>query len=82
MSITLHIPPELEDQLSAEALRRNQPVEEVALSVIAESLAIGDDANQRSADQWRQELQDWIESHRPVSHFVDDSRASVYADER
>jgi len=81
MSITLYIPPELENQLSAEASRRNQPVEEVALSAIVESLGIESDARSGSAEQWQQDLRDWIASHRPVSHFVDDSRASVYADE-
>ena len=33
----------------------------------------------RTADQWEAEFKAWVASHRPVPHFVDDSRESIYA---
>jgi hypothetical protein len=29
--------------------------------------------------QWAAEFQAWTASHKPVGHFVDDSRESIYA---
>jgi hypothetical protein len=29
--------------------------------------------------QWAAEFQAWTASHKPVCHFVDDSRESIYA---
>jgi predicted transcriptional regulator len=80
MSITLHLPPELQEQLSAEASRRNQRVEDVALSAIADSFGSSRDTKQENIEQWQARFQAWIASHRPIPHFVDDSRASVYDD--
>jgi len=82
MSITLDISPELQAQLAAEASRRNQRVEDVALSAIADLFSLNTDVKKGSAEQWRRDLDEWIASHRPVSHFVDDSRESIYADDR
>jgi ABC-type molybdenum transport system ATPase subunit/photorepair protein PhrA len=78
MSITLDLPPDLQEQLYAEALRRNQRVEDVVLSAIAESLSVGNDVKPENSDQWHKDFKAWIASHRPVSHFVDDSRESIY----
>ncbi len=38
------------------------------------------DKGERSAERaWLKALHDWIDSHKPISHFVDDSRESIYS---
>jgi hypothetical protein len=32
----------------------------------------------KSAEQWIKDLREWAASHPPVTHFVDDSRESIY----
>ena len=29
-------------------------------------------------DPWLRMFHDWVDSHKPVEHFVDDSRESIY----
>jgi len=82
MSITLQIPPELERRLAAESVRLDRPVESIAIQAIAEALSVQGDERQDSPEQWKQELRAWIQSHPPVAHPIDDSRANLYDDER
>ncbi len=82
MSITLQIPPELAQRLAAEATRLERPVEGVALDAIQEVLGVQSDEKREDTQQWERNLWAWITSHKPVSHFVDDSRESIYGDER
>ncbi len=30
-------------------------------------------------DPWLKKFHDWVDSHKPVDHFVDDSRESIYS---
>jgi hypothetical protein len=87
MSITLEIPPELAQRLAAESARLQLPVEGVALGAIQEVLGGQSHEKQsheklENSQEWEKSLWKWIESHKPVSHFVDDSRESIYGDER
>src|SRR5580765_428998 len=34
---------------------------------------------ERSGEEWRRALNAWCDSHAPTTHFVDDSRESIYA---
>ena len=56
-------------------------MEAVALQAIEASLGVETGALQTSREDWQRELQAWIASHPPISHFVDDSRASIYGDD-
>jgi predicted transcriptional regulator len=82
MSITLHLSPELEGRLAAEAERLARPLEVVALRAIEDSLGAESSTSPTSREEWQQELHSWIASHQPISHVVDDSRASIYGDDR
>jgi hypothetical protein len=82
MSITLQIPPDLEQRLAAEAVRLQLPVEVVALDALQEVLGIQSDEKREDSQKWERDLWEWIESHKPISHFVDDSRESIYGDDR
>ena len=80
MNITLEIPPELGDKLAEQAARQARPLEAVALQAIEESLGAETSTRGLRREEWQQELTAWITSHRPISHFVDDSRESIYGD--
>ena len=30
-------------------------------------------------DEWLKAFEAWVDSHKPVNHFVDDSRESIYS---
>lgn len=38
-----------------------------------------DEKAEPQSDPWLKSLQEWADSHPPVSHFVDDSRESIYS---
>lgn len=84
--MTLHIPLsiEAEARLREYAEASGKPVSEVIAEAIEEKLAViedesGDRAGRpRSKEQWLREFREWVDSHPPVSHFVDDSRESIY----
>ena len=38
-----------------------------------------DNGEKAAEGAWLRALHDWIDSHKPVNHFVDDSRESIYS---
>lgn len=84
--MTLHIPlsSEAETRLREYAAAVGKPISMVIAEAIEEKLADFDDEaaersrRPRSKEQWLKEFREWVESHKPVSHFVDDSRESIY----
>lgn len=45
-----------------------------------EELSNGEaDRNSESVDEWVADVRAWADSHPKVTHFVDDSRESIYA---
>lgn len=81
MTLTLTFPPDVEARLRERAAAAGKDVETVvqeALENIFRSKN-ADAAQLRTHEQWLAEFNAWVSSHQPVSHFVDDSRDSIYA---
>lgn len=38
----------------------------------------GSDKKKLTPEEWIKDLREWSDSHPPVTHFVDDSRESIY----
>ena len=82
MTLTLSFPPEVEARLRERAAAAGKDVESIVREAVDEKLAAvatptGPEG--KSYEQWAAEFKAWIASHKPVSHFVDDSRESIYA---
>ncbi|GMU81014.1 MAG: hypothetical protein AMXMBFR47_08850 [Planctomycetota bacterium] len=84
--MTIHIPlsSDAEARLREYAGAAGKPISAVIAEAIEEKLAIMEDESgeragrPRSKEQWLKEFREWMDNHRPVSHFVDDSRESIY----
>jgi hypothetical protein len=81
MTLTLSFPPETEAKLRERAAASGKDVETIVREAVDEKLAAGADTTgaAKSAEEWVAEFMAWVESHPPVTHFVDDSRESIYA---
>ena len=82
MTLTLSFPPEVEACLGERAAAAGQDVESFVREAVEEKLATAATATGpegKSYEQWAEEFKAWIARHKPVSHFVDDSRESIYA---
>lgn len=82
MTIHLDLSPEAEAQIRHLAAIAGQNVEAIVLQAVTEKLAEADippPAASPSNDEWRIKLKALIELHPVVTHFVDDSRESIYA---
>ncbi len=42
-------------------------------------IIVFDDGEKAVEVQWLKRLHDWVESHAPVGHWVDDSRESIFS---
>ena len=42
-------------------------------------VVVFDDEEKAAQGAWLKALREWMDSHSPVSHFVDDSRESIYS---
>jgi plasmid stability protein len=82
MTLHLSFPPETEARLRERAAATGKDVEEVVREAVEEKLATPTTQGPegKSYEQWAAEFKAWVESHKPVGHFVDDSRESIYAD--
>ena len=85
MNLILHLPPETEAKLNAQAAAVGKAPEELALIALEERLAAGfdpaDGATQPtpiSHEEWIADIRQWAESHRRLEHPADDSRESIY----
>lgn len=85
MSITIQLPPETEKILREQASSVRQTPEEYLGQLAQQWLGANGAApakapvEEMSTDEWIAELRAWSASHKPVHHFVDDSRESIYA---
>lgn len=80
--MTLKLSSEIEAEIRERAALSGQDVEAFVLQAVAEKLA---DAlslpsnSSRSGKDWKEKLRACIDLHPVVTHFVDDSRESIYA---
>jgi hypothetical protein len=79
MSVTLHLPPDLERRLREQAVRRSQSLEEYLERLAEESLRAESSAPTLTAEQWVAEWRAWAASHPTLPTVADDSRESIYA---
>ncbi len=80
MTLTLNLSPELESQLRQAADQAGEEVEAFVLRLVRER--VEPDYRQEVEDysEWRKRFDAWLASRKPVGHFVDDSRESIYED--
>jgi hypothetical protein len=82
MTITLNLPPQIEQAYLAEAHARGLTLEDLVRDVLLArqpSLA----ANQLSPDEWAREFKAWVESHDGNTVVLPDAameRESIYGD--
>ena len=82
MTLTLSFPPEVEARLRECAAAAGKDVESIVREAVDEKLAAGSTPTGpegKSYEQWSAELHAWAASHAHITHFVDDSRESIYA---
>jgi hypothetical protein len=88
MYVTLNLPEAVEQRLRENAARNGQTLEEYLQALaVREALlptpppapAISPPPGFMSRQEWSKAFREWVASHRPVDHFVDDSRESIYA---
>lgn len=81
MTLTLSLPPDLEARLRERAAAAGKDVESLVREAVEEKLAaVPPGPNGKTHEQWSAELHAWAASHKHTTHFVDDSRESIYAD--
>lgn len=84
MSITIQLPPETEKVLREQASSAGQTPEGYLGQLAQQWLgtngtpAAKPPAQKMSTDEWVAAWRSWAASHKPVHHFVDDSRESIY----
>jgi uncharacterized protein (DUF1778 family) len=81
MTLELAFTSEVETEIRRRAAEMGQDVEDFILQAVAEKLADTDSQSSRSSlnNKWKEQLRAFIELHPVVTHFVDDSRESIYA---
>jgi hypothetical protein len=82
MTLNLNLSPETEAKVRQLAALSGQDVEAIVLQAVAEKLADADLQPSRPSlndQEWQEKLQAFISLHPVVTHFVDDSRESIYA---
>ncbi len=82
MTLTIELTGEMEQRLQEQAAASGCDVPSFVQRLLTENL--GDEAlppskPRPSKEVFRQRLQQWIALHPPTTHFVDDSRESIYA---
>ena len=82
MTLTLSLSSDVEARLRDYAARSGKDVPTLIREAIEEKLTVAPpapvDAGTIPFDQWILKFNEWIASHKPVQHFVDDSRESIY----
>ncbi len=84
--MTLHVPlsEEAEARLRECAAAEGKDVPTIVAEAIEEKLRILEEEaadrqrRPRTTEEWVAEFRRWVASHKPVGHFVDDSRESIY----
>lgn len=81
MTITVPLSPETESKLHERAAATGKDVPTLIREAVEEKLALKGEPSAPSEmpyDRWKAAFDQWVASHRPVEHFVDDSRESIY----
>lgn len=82
MTVNLTIPLETEAKIRARAAASGQDVESYVLQAVAEKLAEAESQSalpSRNGQEWTEKLRACVDLHPAATHFVDDSRESIYA---
>jgi hypothetical protein len=82
MTLELKLSSDTEAKIRERAAESGQDVEAFVLQAVAEKLADADSQPSpasRNGKEWMEKLRAWIDLHPVVTHFVDDSRESIYA---
>jgi hypothetical protein len=89
MTVTLDLPPAVEQRLTERASQRGQSLTQYLVWLAAREAAeseptaappppIAYPPEFASPEEWSKAFREWVSSHPTVSHFVDDSRESIY----
>jgi hypothetical protein len=82
VTLELKLSPETEAKVRQLAAASGKDVEAIVLEALAEKLGDADSQPSRPSltdQEWRDKLRAFIDRHPVVTHFVDDSRESIYA---
>lgn len=82
MTLELQLPSETEAKIREHAAASGQDVATFVLQAVVEKLADADSRRSgpsQSNKDWAEQLRAIIDLHPVVTHFVDDSRESIYA---
>ena len=82
MTITFTLPPTIEAKLRQQAVATGKDIPTLVREAVEEKLNGNNEIKgpmDKSFEQWLKEFDIWVASHKPVDHFVDDSRESIYA---
>lgn len=79
--MNLNLPPEVEHALSQQANAAGQSLEAYVRHRLAELVEEDNESLTPIPDKtaWAKRFQEWVASHRIITHYVDDSRESIYA---
>lgn len=82
MTLILNFTPEFEFRLREAAKATGDDLETFVLRAVEDRIAHRPSETEtiKSDDEWRAKFNAWLASRKPVRHFVDDSRESIYAD--
>jgi hypothetical protein len=82
MTLNLPFSSDTEIRLRELAAVSGQDVEAIVLQAVAEKLALAEAERSptlQNGDHWKRKLRECIDLHPVATHFVDDSRDSIYA---
>lgn len=80
MTLTLSFPPDVEAKLRERAAAAGTDVAAVVQEAVNHALQAGNtNMPSKSSEERIREFDQWVASHKPVAHFVDDSRESIYS---
>jgi hypothetical protein len=82
MTLSISFPTEIEAKLRERATATGKDVATLVREAVEEKLSGGNGAKipaDMPYEQWLAAFDAWVAGHKPVGHFVDDSRESIYA---
>jgi hypothetical protein len=80
MTLTLSFPPEIEKKLLERAAATGKDLASVIREAVEEKLISSSGAGAlKTTQQWEAEFNAWVSGRKVISHFVDDSRESIYS---
>ncbi|KAA1259694.1 hypothetical protein LF1_22310 [Rubripirellula obstinata] len=80
--MNLDLPPSTEEVLREQAFALGMSLEEFTVKTLTEMAKTATPVSKPHRDHktWMNDVREWSESHPDTSHFVDDSRDSIYED--